>query len=75
MLSSGSNARYYVPRSVFVAVVAALASCTDAATLMLKMKGELYRILFSFSLNILPLNAQYRYLPYAYSSVLELHKL
>jgi len=35
-----SAPRCYVPRSVIVAVVAALASCTDAATVMTRMKGE-----------------------------------
>jgi len=38
--SAAPNARCYVPRSVIVAVVAALASCTDAATVMTRMKGE-----------------------------------
>ncbi|XP_025411249.1 uncharacterized protein LOC112684133 [Sipha flava] len=37
---SASSARCYVPRSVLVAVVAALASCTDAATVMLKIKDN-----------------------------------
>lgn len=54
MQSSGSSARCYVPRSVLVAVVAALASYTDAATIVLKMKGECITFIFSF--NILPLN-------------------
>ncbi|XP_026818030.1 uncharacterized protein LOC113556979 isoform X1 [Rhopalosiphum maidis] len=36
--SAASSARCYVPRSVIVAVVAALASCTDAATVMTRMK-------------------------------------
>ncbi|KAE9535859.1 hypothetical protein AGLY_007760 [Aphis glycines] len=35
---AASSGRCYVPRSVIVAVVAALASCTDAATVMTKMK-------------------------------------
>lgn len=42
-MSSGSDARSScVPRSVFVAVavLVALASCADAATVVLKMKGE-----------------------------------
>lgn len=46
MQSSGSSARCYVPRSVLVAVVAALASYTDAATIVLKMKGELIEFYF-----------------------------
>ncbi|XP_060864652.1 uncharacterized protein LOC132940871 [Metopolophium dirhodum] len=36
--SAAPSARCYVPRSVIVAVVAALASCTDAATVMTRMK-------------------------------------
>ncbi|XP_015363416.1 PREDICTED: uncharacterized protein LOC107161499 [Diuraphis noxia] len=36
--SAASSARCYVPRSVIVAVAAALASCTDAATVMTRMK-------------------------------------
>jgi len=38
--AAASSARCYVPRSVIVAVAAALASCTDAATVMTRMKGE-----------------------------------
>lgn len=37
-----------VPRSVLVAAVAALVSCTDAATVMLKFKGELRIIITLF---------------------------
>ncbi|XP_022169010.1 uncharacterized protein LOC111032853 [Myzus persicae] len=36
--SAASSSRCYVPRSVIVAIVAALASCTDAATVMTRMK-------------------------------------